>query len=86
MRVRIVRGISIYYIRWFLGLLRGLFIISLRGMGSLWCGVIDVYKRQVYDLCRLRIDSDAAVVRFKFGSQGAYDCLLYTSMTEETWY
>ena len=27
----------------------------------------------VYDLCRLRIDSDAAVVRFKFGSQGAYD-------------
>ena len=27
----------------------------------------------VYDLCRLRIDSDAAVVRFKFGSQAAYD-------------
>ena len=27
----------------------------------------------VYDLCRLRIDSDAAVVRFKFGSQVAYD-------------
>ena len=24
-------------------------------------------------LCRLRIDSDAAVVRFKFGSQAAYD-------------
>ena len=34
----------------------------------------DTYDwNSVYDLCRLRIDSDAAVVRFKFGSQGAYD-------------
>ena len=35
---------SIYYIRWFLGLLRGLFIISLRGMESLWCGVMTGFR------------------------------------------
>ncbi len=34
----------------------------------------DSYDRnQVMDLCRLRIDNNAAVVRFKFSSQEAYD-------------
>lgn len=34
----------------------------------------DSYDRdRVYDLCRLRIDNNAAVVRFKFSTQEAYD-------------
>lgn len=34
----------------------------------------DSYDREhVMDLCRLRIDNDAAVVRFKFSNQEAYD-------------
>lgn len=34
----------------------------------------DSYDRDsIYDLCRLRIDNNAAVVRFKFSTQEAYE-------------
>ena len=34
----------------------------------------DSYDRNsIYDLCRLRIDNNAAVVRFKFSTQEAYE-------------
>ena len=41
---RIVRRISTYYIRLYLGLFLFLSIISLRGMGSLWCGVMTGFR------------------------------------------
>ena len=43
----------------------------------------DVYDyQQVYDLCKLRLDNGAAVIRFKFSTQEAYD-LAYKEWIQE---